>query len=208
MRVVDGSLILPVQLNITIIVTAYIIGPWRKKWVTSLNSVALGLPAVSMMHCYPWLESHGFCPLLVQFNVVQLKWLQSFAPPTSPSGGWSRIPSLFGMSIVLAIAVSSHNLVPRAGTIGIQCEYYTTGTVSEVTSLISVVFGLRPGGMMNCYPWLELLGFCPPFGQFHGVQWKLLQVSPLPPPLVVVDLAFPRYSVCLLSWQSRFPPII
>ena len=60
---------------------------------------------------------------------VQLKWLQRFAPPISPSGGWSRIPSLFGMPIVLAVAVSSHNLVPHVGTIGMKYEYYTSGTV-------------------------------------------------------------------------------
>ena len=117
------------QLNIIIILTAYIISPWRKKWVTRLNSVELGLPAGTMMHCCPWLESLGFCPLLVQFNGVQLKWLQSFPPPTSPSGGWCRIPSLFGMPIVLAVAVSSHNLVSRVGTIGMKYEYYTSGTV-------------------------------------------------------------------------------
>ena len=108
-RVADGSLILPVQLNITIILTAYLIGRWRKKWVTPLNFVVLGLRPGCLMHCYPWLETLGFCPLLVQFN-----------------------------------------------------------------------------------------------GQF---SWSEFNVSPLPPPLVAVDLAYPHYSTCLLSWQSRFPPI-
>ena len=108
-RVADGSLILPVQLNITIILTAYLIGRWRKKWVTPLNSVVLGLRAGCLMHCYPWLETLGFCPLLVQFN-----------------------------------------------------------------------------------------------GQF---SWSDFNVSPLPPPLVAVDLAYPHYSACLLSWQSLFPLI-
>ena len=75
--------------------------------------------------CGFWLELLGFCPPLGQFNGVQCKWLGSFAPPTSPGGGLRRLPSLFGMSIVLAVAVPSHNLVTRAGTIGMQCEYYT-----------------------------------------------------------------------------------
>ena len=38
--------------------------------------------------------------------------------------------------------------------------------------LNSVVLGLRGGGMMYCGRWLELLGFCPPLGQFKEVQWK------------------------------------
>ena len=29
------------------------------------------------------------------------------------------------MTIVLAVAVSPHDLVPHDGTMGIQCEYYT-----------------------------------------------------------------------------------
>ena len=32
-------------------------------------------------------------------------------------------------TLVLAVPVFSHNLVPRVGTIGMQCEYYTTGTI-------------------------------------------------------------------------------
>ena len=38
--------------------------------------------------------------------------------------------------------------------------------------LNSDVLDLRAGGMMHCYPWLELLGFCPPLDQFNGIQWK------------------------------------
>ena len=33
-------------------------------------------------------------------------------------------PALFGMPIVLAVTVFSHNLVPRAETIGLEYEYY------------------------------------------------------------------------------------
>ena len=51
---------------------------------------------------------------------IQWKWL-----PTSSSGGWRRIPSLFGMPIVLAFAVCSHNLVSRDRKIGMQCVYNT-----------------------------------------------------------------------------------
>ena len=65
-----------------------------------LNSVLLDLRAGGMMRCDPWLELLGFCPSLDQFNGIQWKWLQSFAPSTSPGGGWRRIPSLFGMLIV------------------------------------------------------------------------------------------------------------
>ena len=66
-----------------------------------------------------------FLPASWPVQRSSVEWLRSFAPPTSPGGGWRRLPSLFGMSIVLAVAVPSHNLVPRAGTIGMQCEYYT-----------------------------------------------------------------------------------
>ena len=43
------------------------------------------------------------------------------AHPTYPNG----IPSLFGMPIVLAFAVCSHNLVSRGKKIGMQSVYYT-----------------------------------------------------------------------------------
>ena len=75
----------------------------------------LDLRAGGMMHYGPWLELLGFCLPLGHFNGVQWKWLQSFAPPISSGGGWRRIPSLFGMPIVLVVAVSAHNLVPRDG---------------------------------------------------------------------------------------------
>ena len=58
--------------------------------------------------------------------------------PTSPSGGWRRIPSLFGMPIVLVVAVSAHNLVPRDGIISMGCEYYTN--LKTVFPAVSVVF--------------------------------------------------------------------
>ena len=58
--------------------------------------------------------------------------------PTSPSGGLRRIPSLFGMPIVLVVAVSAHNLVPRDGIISMGCEYYTN--LKTVFPAVSVVF--------------------------------------------------------------------
>ena len=102
------------------------------------------------MHRGPWLELLGFCPSIDQFNGVYWKWLRSFAPPTSPSGGWRRLPSLFGMPIFLSVAVSSHNLVPRAGTKGMQWEYYTfVCTIKAVNSycviwLASIFFSPYP----------------------------------------------------------------
>ena len=39
------------------------------------------------------------------------------------------------------------------------------------TPLNSAVLGLLAIGMMHFGPRLELLGFCPPLGQFNGVQW-------------------------------------
>ena len=35
------------------------------------------------------------------------------------------------MPIVLAVVVASNNLVPRVGTIGIQCEYYKNRIYAE-----------------------------------------------------------------------------
>ena len=74
-----------------------------------------------MIPCGPCLELLGFCPPLGQFSGVQWKWLQSIATPTSPGGSWRRILSLFSMPIVLAVVVSSSNLVPSVGTMGMQC---------------------------------------------------------------------------------------
>ena len=42
--------------------------------------------------------------------------------------------------------------------------------VLNLYHVLSRFHGLRAGGMMNCGPCLELLGFCPPLGQFNGVQ--------------------------------------
>ena len=80
---------------------------------------------VGMIPCGPCLELLGFFLPLGQFNGVQRKWLQSIAPPNSPGGSWCHILSLFSMPIVLAVVVSSNNLVLRVGTIGMQCDYYT-----------------------------------------------------------------------------------
>ena len=74
-------------------------------------------------------------------------------------------------------------------------------------SFKSVVSGLRAGGMTHCGPWLELLGFARLLAsstEFSGSDFK---VSPLPPLLVAVDIAYPHHSVRPLSWWSRFPPI-
>ena len=49
----------------------------------------------------------GFCPPLDQFSGVHWMWLRGSVPPTSPRCGWCRLPSLFGISVVLAVAVSS-----------------------------------------------------------------------------------------------------
>ena len=74
------------------------------------------------MHCGLCLELLGVCPPFGQFNGVHWKWLRSFAPPTSRGGGWRRILSLFDMPIVLAVAVSSRNLVPLVGTMAMKCK--------------------------------------------------------------------------------------
>ena len=51
-----------------------------------------------------------------------------------------------------------------------QFAILTAYTIGPFTPLLSVVLGLRAGGMMHCGPWLELLGFCPSLGQSNGVQ--------------------------------------
>ena len=93
--------------------------------LTPWNFLLLGLRASGTMHWGPCLELLGFCPPLGQFNGLQWKWLQSFAPFASLCGGWRNIPSLFGMPVVLAVAVSFNNLVLRVGTMVMQCEYCT-----------------------------------------------------------------------------------
>ena len=52
---------------------------------------------------------------------------------------------------------------------------------------------------MHCCPWLESPDFCSPLGQFNGVSCSDFKVSPLPPPLVAVDLAYSHYSTLVLA---------
>ena len=87
----------------------------------------LGLRAGGIMHCCPWLESSDFCPPLGQFNGVS--WSDFKVSPLSPHLVAVDLVYSHYSTLVLAVAVSSHNLVPRLGTIGMQCEYYTTGTI-------------------------------------------------------------------------------
>ena len=79
------------------------------------------------MHCCPWLESPDFCSPLGQFNGVS--WSDFKVSPLSPHLVAVDLVYSHYSTLVLAVAVSSHNLVPRLGTIGMQCEYYTTGTI-------------------------------------------------------------------------------
>ena len=50
---------------------------------------------------------------------------------------------------------------------------------------------------------LELLGFCPPLGQFTVSSTEFsgsdLEVPPRPRPLVTANVAYPHYSACPLS---------
>ena len=127
-RVADGSLLLPVQLNI---VNSHCIHNWPVMWEmsNSLNFCCVGPARWWHNALLPLVRIARFPPASWPVQRSKLKWLQSFAPPTSPGGGWSRIPSLLCILIVLAVAVSSHNLVPHVGTVGMQCKCYTTGTV-------------------------------------------------------------------------------
>ena len=77
------------------------------------------------------------------------------------------------------------------------------------TSLNSLVSRLRSSDMMHCCPFYlrNCSIFACPLARSTGFSRPDLEVSPLPPPLVVVHVAYPHYSACLLSWQSRFPPI-
>ena len=88
---------------------------------------------VGMIPCGPCWELFGFCPPLGQFNGVQWRWLQSIAPPTSPGGSWRYVLSLFSMSIVLAVVVSSNNLDPRVGIM-----VYSTNIMLSSISLKSL----------------------------------------------------------------------
>ena len=59
------------------------------------------------------------------------------------------------------IAVSSHNLVPRAGTISMQCEYYTIecikGSQWLLCNLASLHFFFSPSphGPYGFHPWTQ-----------------------------------------------------
>ena len=95
---------------------------------TPLNSAVLGLLAMGMMHFGPRLELLGFCPPLGQFNGVQWRWLWH-PPPPPPPPTHTHIPwwqLTLHTLIVPAVAVSSHNVIPRVGTMGMQCEYFLT----------------------------------------------------------------------------------
>ena len=58
---------------------------------------------------------------------------------------------------------------------------------------------------MHYGPQLELLGFCWVFARLLASSMEFIgcdvEVSPLPPPLVAVEVAYPHYSACLLSQQ-------
>ena len=54
----------------------------------------------------------------VQQSLLQVTW--KFCPSHLPWWWLTSLTSLFGMPIVLAVAVSFHNLVTRAGTIPIR----------------------------------------------------------------------------------------
>ena len=55
-------------------------------------------------------------------------------------------------------------------------------------------------------PLLNFVPCLPGLGQFSRVKCKWFE-SFFPPPLVVVEVAYPHYLAYLLFWQSRFPPI-
>ena len=63
-----------------------------------------------------------------------------------------------------------------------------------------VALGLRAGGMIHCGPRLELLGFSRLLASSTEFIGSDLEVSPLPPPLVAVDVAYPHY--CMYQRQS------
>ena len=44
------------------------------------------------------------------------------------------------MPIVLVVAVSAHNLVPRDGTMDMRCEYYIIIIIIIIIPAVSVVF--------------------------------------------------------------------
>ena len=69
------------------------------------------------------------------------------------------------------------------------------------------MLGLRAGVMMHYGPWLELLGFCWVFARLLASLTEFigrdLEVSPLPPPLVAVEVAYSHYwAYCPTSRSS------
>ena len=130
-----------------------------------------------MIPCGPCLELLGFCPPLGQFSGVQWKWLQSIAPPTSPGGSWRRILSLFSMPIVLAVVVSSSNLVPSVGTMGMQCV-----------------------GKLYCLDLIEIPSY--PFSLFKAERSKIIPCTAVNPP---ATLELHGVSVSFFSYFGNFP---
>ena len=59
---------------------------------------------------------------------------------------------------------------------------------------------------MHCGPWLELLSFCLLLASSTGLSGSDLEVSPLPPPLMAVDVAYSaliiRHAYCPGSRNS------
>ena len=78
----------------------------------------------------------------------------------------------------------------------------------QVTPLNSVVLDLCTSGIMHCNPCLEFLGFARLLASLTEFSESDLEVSPLVPPLVAVNVAYLYRLACLLSWQSRFPSLV
>ena len=70
---------------------------------------------------WPLLRIAGFLPASwpVQWSSVEVT--SKYRPTHLPWWQLTRILSLFSMPIVLAVVVSSSNLVPSVGTMGMQC---------------------------------------------------------------------------------------
>ena len=81
----------------------------------------LSLRAGGMMHYGPWLELLGFCWVFARLLASSTEFIGCDLEVSR----W-RLKSLTLIigHIVLVAAVFSHILVPRAGTIGLECEYY------------------------------------------------------------------------------------
>ena len=64
----------------------------------------------------------------------------------------------------------------------------------EVTYRATTIMSTNFVGMYRYFPAIRLVNF---------VQVALVTVVAVSPPLAVFDVAYPRYSGCLLSWQSN-----